>query len=111
MYLNVYITCPSRSANNLSFSYSWPNASARLIEQEVTSTLEGLFFSIKSLKNFNNVIYHINLKYHQPVAKKWLQPAPVLACSRPSSSETDPDDQPHHDAGINAVFVVFGYGC
>jgi len=52
---------PSRSANNLSVSYSWPNASARLIEQEVTSTLEGLFSSIKGLININTVIYHINL--------------------------------------------------
>jgi multidrug efflux pump subunit AcrB len=39
--LNVQLN-PSRSLPRLSVSYNWPDASARVIEQEVTSTLEGL---------------------------------------------------------------------
>jgi multidrug efflux pump subunit AcrB len=34
----------------LSVSYNWPDASARVIEQEVTSRLEGLFSGVKGVK-------------------------------------------------------------
>jgi hypothetical protein len=44
--LNVQLT-PSRSLPGLSVYYSWPDASARVIEQEVTSKLEGLLIRMK----------------------------------------------------------------
>ena len=47
--LNVQLT-PSRSLPGLSVSYHWPDASARVIEQEVTSKLEGLFSGVKGIK-------------------------------------------------------------
>ncbi len=52
--LNVQLT-PSRSLPGLSVSYSWPDASARVIEQEVTSKLEGLFSSVKGVKDVSSV--------------------------------------------------------
>ena len=52
--LNVQLT-PSRSLPGLSISYSWPDASARVIEQEVTSRLEGLFSSVKGVKDVSSV--------------------------------------------------------
>ena len=35
--------------------YSWPNASARVIEKEVTTKLEGFFNSVKGIKGLNSV--------------------------------------------------------
>lgn len=62
---------PSRSLPSLSVSYSWPNASARVIEQEVTTKLEGLFSSIKGIKDVNSVSYRgqgtINLSFKKHV--------------------------------------------
>jgi len=52
--LNVQLT-PSRSLPGLSVSYSWPDASARVIEQEVTSKLEGLFSGVKGIKEVSSV--------------------------------------------------------
>jgi len=52
--LNVQLT-PSRSLPGLSVSYSWPDASARVIEQEVTSKLEGLFSAVKGVKDVSSV--------------------------------------------------------
>ena len=52
--LNVQLT-PSRSLPGLSVSYSWPDASARVIEQEVTSRLEGLFSGVKGIKEVSSV--------------------------------------------------------
>ena len=52
--LNVQLN-PSRSLPQLSVGYSWPNASARVIEQEVTSRLEGLFSSVKGIKEVSSV--------------------------------------------------------
>ncbi len=46
---------PSRSLPSLNVNYSWTNASSRVIEQEVTSKLEGLFNSIKGIKNIKSV--------------------------------------------------------
>ncbi|NEW84354.1 MAG: efflux RND transporter permease subunit [Mariniphaga sp.] len=51
--LNVQLT-PSRSLPGLSVSYSWPDASARVIEQEVTSKLEGLFSGVKGIKEVSS---------------------------------------------------------
>ena len=51
--LNVQLN-PSRSLPQLSVSYSWPDASARVIEQEVTSKLEGLFSSVKGIKDVSS---------------------------------------------------------
>jgi multidrug efflux pump subunit AcrB len=52
--LNVQLT-PSRSLPGLSVSYNWPDASARVIEQEVTSRLEGLFGGVKGIKEVSSV--------------------------------------------------------
>ncbi|MCL3782460.1 efflux RND transporter permease subunit [Prolixibacteraceae bacterium JC049] len=45
---------PSRSLPSLSVSYRWYNASARIIEQDVTSKLEGLFSTIKGVESVNS---------------------------------------------------------
>jgi len=52
--LNVQLN-PSRSLPELSVSFSWPDASARVVEQEVTSKLEGLFSSVKGIKEVSSV--------------------------------------------------------
>lgn len=46
---------PSRSLPTISVSYSWTRASARVIEKEVTTKLEGLFNSVKGVKKLNSV--------------------------------------------------------
>lgn len=46
---------PSRSLPAMSISYYWPNASARVIEKEVTTKLEGFFNSVKGIKAVNSV--------------------------------------------------------
>jgi len=52
--LNVQLT-PSRSLPRLTVSYYWSNASARVVEQEVTSRLEGVFSSVKGVKEVSSV--------------------------------------------------------
>ncbi|NOU62018.1 efflux RND transporter permease subunit [Marinifilum caeruleilacunae] len=47
--LNVKFT-PSRSLPEIGVNYSWPKASARVLEKEVTSKLEGIFNSMQSVK-------------------------------------------------------------
>ncbi|MGV8096449.1 MAG: efflux RND transporter permease subunit [Mangrovibacterium sp.] len=68
--LNVQFS-PSRSLPRLSVSYSWPDASARVIEQEVTSKLEGLFSSVKGIKEVSSVSLkgsgRINLSFKKTV--------------------------------------------
>jgi len=68
--LNVQLS-PSRSLPRLSVSYNWPDASARVIEQEVTSKLEGLFSSVKGIKEVSSVSSkgsgRINLSFKKTV--------------------------------------------
>jgi multidrug efflux pump subunit AcrB len=68
--LNVQLT-PSRSLPGLSVNYSWPDASARVIEQEVTSKLEGLFSGVKGIKEVSSVSSkgygYINLSFKKTV--------------------------------------------
>lgn len=68
--LNVRLT-PSRSLPGLSVSYRWPDASARVIEQEVTSKLEGLFSGVKGIKDVSSVSSkgygYINLSFKKTV--------------------------------------------
>lgn len=45
---------PSRSLQTVSVSFSWPRASARVIEQEVTSKLEGLFSVINGVEDISS---------------------------------------------------------
>ncbi|MFC5683645.1 efflux RND transporter permease subunit [Flavobacterium sp. MAHUQ-51] len=45
---------PSVSTPSVNISYSWYNASAKLIEQEVTSRLEGVFNTVKGVKGINS---------------------------------------------------------
>jgi multidrug efflux pump subunit AcrB len=45
---------PSRSLKTISVSYNWPRASARVIEEEVTSKLEGLFGVINGVKEISS---------------------------------------------------------
>ncbi|MFR5659644.1 MAG: hypothetical protein ACLUDU_17450 [Butyricimonas faecihominis] len=40
----------------LSISFSWPGASQRVIEQEITSKVEGLVASVVGVENFFRVI-------------------------------------------------------
>jgi multidrug efflux pump subunit AcrB len=46
---------PSRGASGFSVSYNWPGASAQIIEQEVSSRLEGLFTSVKGVSHISSV--------------------------------------------------------
>jgi multidrug efflux pump subunit AcrB len=68
--LNVQLT-PSRSLPGMSVSYRWPDASARVIEQEVTAKLEGLFSSVKGIKGVSSVSSkgsgRINLSFKKTV--------------------------------------------
>ena len=52
--LNVQLN-PSHNLPALTVSYDWPEASAKVIEKEVTSPLEGLFNSIKGIRDINSV--------------------------------------------------------
>ncbi len=54
--LNVQLN-PSRALPSISVSYAWPGASARIIEQEVTSKLEGTLNSIEDIKKISSVSY------------------------------------------------------
>ncbi len=64
--MNVQLE-PSRALPSIEVTYSWHDASARVIEQEVTSKLEGLFSSVKGIKDVNSVSYRgrgkINLTF------------------------------------------------
>ena len=68
--LNVQLA-PSRSLPGLSASYRWADASARVIEQEVTSKLEGLFSGVKGVKEVSSVSSkgygRINLSFKKTV--------------------------------------------
>lgn len=46
---------PSTTTPGLSVTYSWRDVSARVIEQEVTSKLEGLFATVKGIKSISSV--------------------------------------------------------
>ena len=46
---------PSRTDPSLNVTFQWPEASTRLIEQEITSKLEGLFGAIMGVQNINSV--------------------------------------------------------
>lgn len=52
--LRIQLT-PSRSLPRLTVSYSWSYASARVVEQEVTSRLGGVFSSVKGIKDVSSV--------------------------------------------------------
>lgn len=52
--LNIQYT-PSVKEQTLSISYSWANASAKVIEQEVTSKIEGLVAGVKGIQNVSSV--------------------------------------------------------
>lgn len=52
--LNVQLN-PGRALPNITVTYLWPNASARIVEQEVTSRLEGLFSSVREIQNIESV--------------------------------------------------------
>ena len=52
--LNVQYA-PSPKVRTITVSYSWPDASASIIESEVTSKLEGVFASIKSNVGLSSV--------------------------------------------------------
>lgn len=51
--LSIQLT-PSRTNNVLNVSYSWQDASSIVIEQEVTSKLEGLFNTVRGIKNISS---------------------------------------------------------
>ena len=54
--LNIRLE-PSRTMPSMEVTYAWPEASARVIEQEVTSVLEGLFSSIRGIAGIESVSY------------------------------------------------------
>lgn len=51
--LNIQLK-PSKTNNSLNIRFGWSNASARIIEQEVTSKLEGVFNTIKGVKKISS---------------------------------------------------------
>ena len=51
--LNVKLN-PSRSLPGISVGYSWPKCSGRILEKEVTARLEGVFNSIKGVKEIKS---------------------------------------------------------
>ena len=46
---------PTIRQQSLSISFSWPNASGKVIEQEVTSKIEGLVSGMKGIRNITSV--------------------------------------------------------
>ena len=46
---------PSHKQSRLSVNFSWPDASAKLVEMEVTSKIEGLAASIKGVEKVSSV--------------------------------------------------------
>lgn len=64
--LNIQLN-PSRSLPNISVSFSWPEASSQVVEQEVTSRLEGMFSAVRELQSIESVSYkgygRINLTF------------------------------------------------
>lgn len=51
--LSVQFT-PSPSTSSIQIYYSWPNASAKVLEQEVTSRLEGMFNAMKGVESISS---------------------------------------------------------
>lgn len=51
--LNVSLV-PSRTLPSVNVSYNWHNASARIIESQITSKLEGLFSSMKGIQKITS---------------------------------------------------------
>ena len=51
--LSVQLT-PTKSRNEIHVNFSWRNASAKIIEQEVTSKLEGIINKVKGIKEINS---------------------------------------------------------
>ena len=51
--LNVQLTS-DRTPSSLEISYSWPDASAKVIEQEITSKLEGLFGTVQGVREISS---------------------------------------------------------
>lgn len=54
--LNVQHT-PSGEQRGVSVNYGWQNASARIIEAEVTSKIEGMIMSVQGVEHVNSVTY------------------------------------------------------
>ena len=52
--LNIQYT-PTVRQQNISINFSWPNASAKVVEQEVTSKIEGLVAGIRGIERLNSV--------------------------------------------------------
>lgn len=52
--LNIQYS-PTQKKHELSINYSWSNASAKLIEMEVTSKIEGLVASVAGVENISSV--------------------------------------------------------
>ncbi len=46
---------PSRTSQSVAVRYNWPGTSARIIELEVTSGLEGMFSQVKGLRRISSV--------------------------------------------------------
>ena len=46
---------PSRILPSLTVNYSWPDASARVVEEQVTAPLEGMFSTIAGISNVSSV--------------------------------------------------------
>ena len=51
--LSVQLT-PTRTNNSLKVNFGWQDASAKVIEQEATSKLEGVFNTVKGIKNISS---------------------------------------------------------
>lgn len=51
--LSIQLT-PSKNLPSINVSYRWQDASAKVIEQEVTAKLEGVFNTVKGIKNISS---------------------------------------------------------
>lgn len=52
--LNIQYT-PNVQGSELSVSYNWPNASAKLVEMDVTSKLEGVIAAVNGVKKVSSI--------------------------------------------------------
>ena len=62
--LNIQYT-PTKTEQVIGISYTWPGASARIIENEVTSKIEGVIASVRGVRDIMSTTYknggHINI--------------------------------------------------
>ncbi|MBN1252329.1 MAG: efflux RND transporter permease subunit [Bacteroidales bacterium] len=90
--LNIRLK-PSRRLPQIIVSYNWYNASAKIIEQEVTSKLEGVFSTVKGIENINSISskgngkIEIEFKKHSNLEALRFEIATLIRISYPELPE------------------------